>query len=247
MPASKYEQIYQEIRDDIISHRLEGGEYLPSENSYCAKYGCTRNTIRRAVAMLTQEGFVLPKQGKGVQVIYSLSDDRNIYTVGGIESFAETAHRNQRKVETNVITFKETVVDSAISLQSGFDIGTEIYYIERIRVIDDLAMIFDTNIYLKSEAPGLSREIAAKSVYAYLEDTLNMVITISRRRITAVTASRKDKKYLDLDGNNFVLCVEGQVFNSKGIMFEYTQSRHVPDRVCFVQTAIRQKSGLPSD
>ena len=70
MPRSKYEEIYKKIRDDIILGKYTNGDYLPSENEYVNHFGCTRNTIRRALYMLEQEGFVLPQHGKGVQVIY---------------------------------------------------------------------------------------------------------------------------------------------------------------------------------
>ena len=102
-------------------------------------------------------------------------------------------------------------------------------------------IILDTNYFLKSEMPDLSIDIAKSSIYEYLENTLHMVITTSRRRVTAEKATELDNTLLDLDEFHFVLVVSGQVFNSKGIMFEYTQSRHKPDQVCFVESAVRQK------
>ena len=240
MPRSKYEEIYKKIRDDIILGKYTNGDYLPSENEYVNHFGCTRNTIRRALYMLEQEGFVLPQHGKGVQVIYK-DEEGSIFTIGGIESFAEAAARSSQKVRTKVITFRKITADKAVSLTTGFDIGTELWFIERIRTVDGRALIFDTNYYLVNEVPGLTKEIAAKSVYNYIENTLGMIITTSRRRITAEKADIKDKEYLDLGTKDFILCVTGQVFNSKGVMFEYTMSRHVPDGVCFVETAVRQK------
>ena len=240
MPRSKYEDIYRSIREDIMRGKYSCGDYLPSENEYVNHFGCTRNTVRRALAMLEQEGIVLPQHGKGVQVIWQ-KDEGNVFTIGGIESFAETTHRNARKVKTRVAVFKEIICDHAMSLNTGFDEGSVLYYIERVRTFDGRAMIFDTNCFLKSETPGLTKEIAGKSVYDYLENSLGMSITASRRRITAESANNRDREYLDLHGKDFVLCVSGQVFNAKGTMFEYTQSRHVPDGVCFVETAVRQK------
>lgn len=146
--------------------------------------------------------------------------------------------------QKNIIDIRafEMKADEAISLFAGFDIGEDVFYIERVRRIGKKAIIFDTNKFLKSETEGLSREIAAASIYNYLENELGMNITTSRRRVTAQKATKKDYKYLDLGSLDFVLTVEGQVFNSRGIMFEYTQSRHVPDQVCFIESAVRQRS-----
>ncbi|MBQ7991476.1 MAG: UTRA domain-containing protein [Solobacterium sp.] len=241
MPKAKYEPIYRSIREDIETGKLGYGDFLPSENDYTEQFGCTRNTVRRALSMLAADGFVLPQHGRGVQVIYRPDENRTVFTIGGIESFAEATSRNQKKVVTKIESFKIIEADEKLSLKTGFDIGSELYYIERIRVVDGKALIFDTNIFLKSETEGLSPAIAADSIYRYLENSLHMTITTSRRRVTAEKARSRDKELLDLDTYDFVLVVTGQVFNSKGVMFEYTQSRHRPDQVCFVESAVRQK------
>lgn len=241
MPKAKYEPIYRSIREDIETGKLGYGDFLPSENDYTEQFGCTRNTVRRALSMLTADGFVLPQHGRGVQVIYRPDENRTVFTIGGIESFAEATSRNQKKVVTKIESFKIIEADEKLSLKTGFDIGSELYYIERIRVVDGKALIFDTNIFLKSETEGLSPAIAADSIYRYLENSLHMTITTSRRRVTAEKARSRDRELLDLDTYDFVLVVTGQVFNSKGVMFEYTQSRHRPDQVCFVESAVRQK------
>ena len=241
MAGTKYEPIYKEIKDGILSGQYPYGSFLPSENEYAARFGCTRNTVRRALSILSAEGYVLPQHGRGVQVILQPLPNRSMFSIGGIESFAEAAKRNNISTDTRLITFEETVVDEKMSLLTGFDAGTELYHIERIRFVEGRAVIFDTNSFMKSETPGLTKAIAESSVYQYLEDELGMTITTSRRIITAEKASEKDLRYLDLGGLDFVLTVSGQVFNSRGVMFEYTQSRHVPDQVCFIEAAIRQK------
>ena len=241
MPQSKYEQIYRIIRQEIESGFYRTGDFLPSENEYAARFDVTRNTIRRALSILTAEGFLLPQHGRGVQVIYEPDENRSVFTIGGIESFAEAVERSGKKAKTRLVTFQEITADEKISLQTGFDVGAALYYIERIRFIDNRATIHDTNMFLKSETPGLTPKIVSESVYEYLENKLGIVITTSRRRVAAEEAVPKDYEMLDLGHFDFVLSVTGQVFNSKGVMFEYTESRHVPDQVCFVETAVRQK------
>ncbi len=241
MPKAKYEPIYLDIRKQIETGILPYGSFLPSENTYAQQYDCTRNTVRRALTILTNEGFILPQQGKGVQVIYHMHPSENVFTIGGIESFAEATGRNTKKVVTKVIFFKEIVCDEAMNETTGFDVGSELFYIERVRELDGRKMIFDTNILLKSECEGLNEHHAETSIYRYLEEEKHMTITTSRRMITAERATLTDETLLDLDSYDFVLVVTGQVFNSKGIMFEYTQSRHRPDQVCFIENAVRQK------
>lgn len=70
MPRSKFGDIYRDLK-----YKIESGEYpyqslVPSENTLVAVYGCSRNTVRRALAGLIEAGYVQAIQGKGVRVLY---------------------------------------------------------------------------------------------------------------------------------------------------------------------------------
>lgn len=241
MPVGKYEPIYKTLKEEIENGTYASGDFLPSEKQCTERFQCTRNTVRRAIAMLTAEGYLLPQHGRGVQIIYRQNDGKSLFSIGGIESFSEASQRNGITCTTRLITFETVRSDEKLSLKTGFDEGAELYHIERLRLYGKKAIIFDENWFLASETTGLSPAIASSSIYQYLEKALGMNITTSRRRVTAEKASDKDRHYLSLHGLDFVLCVSGQVFNSRGIMFEYTESRHVPDQVSFIESAVRQK------
>ncbi len=242
MANSKYEKIYKNLKAQIESGKYPSGSYLPSENQLIAEYGCVRNTVRRAIAMLNEEGYLLSRHGIGAQVIYEPRETQSLFSIGGIESLSEATDRNNKKVRTKVLSVQEIVADDDISIASGFNVGTELICIKRLRYINNEPLINDYNLFLKSEVGTITKETASSSIYRYLEEELGMVITTSRRRVTAERATEEDKKYLKLNkGCDYVLVTTGQVFNSKGVMFEYTQSRHHPDKICFIESAVRKK------
>ena len=242
MPKAKYESIYRDLKDQIEAGEYPSGKLLPSENVLCETFGCSRNTIRRAVGMLASDGYVQSQHGKGIWSIYEPSD-QTTFVVGGIEPFAEAARRNGREPGTRLIDFKEITVDKEMSKRSGFPEGSEVYYIERVRLLDGKPLIFDINLFLKSAIPGLTPELAAGSVYAYAENEKGLKVTTSRRKITAERASSKDKHNLDLKDYDFVCVISSQTYSADGTMFEYTRSRHRPDCFCFIDTAFRPDSG----
>ena len=51
-----------------------------------------------------------------------------------------------------------------------------------------------------------------------------------------------DEKYLNLNAGDYncMAVVSSQTYNSDGIMFEYTQSRHRPDYFRFYDNAVRK-------
>ena len=241
MPKAKYAEIYKDLKRRIETEEYEFQEMLPSENTLIQEYDCSRNTVRRAIADLVTDGYVQSIQGKGVLVIYQPALQTS-FTIGGIESFKESAVRNNLKSETKVIHFAELVVDQKISQKTGFNIGDEIYYLQRLHYLDGKALILNHNYFLKSVAVDLTVEIAEKSIYDYLENTLGVNIVTSRRIMTVEKMTQIDEKYLDLGDYNCMAVVSSQTYNSDGVMFEFTQSRHRPDYFSFQDNAIRKSN-----
>lgn len=240
MPKSKFEQIYKDLKEKIESGDYAYQDLLPSENTMVSIYNCSRNTIRRALSKLTEQGYVQPLHGKGVRVIYQ-PIDQAAFTIGGIESFKESAIRNHRKRHTEVLQFAEITADERLAAKTGFPVGSELYYLQRVRFLDGIALILDINMFLKSLVPNLTKEIAENSIYEYIENDLGMSIVTSKRKMTVERATQIDEKYLQLNDYNCLAVVTGQTFNADGIMFEYTQSRHRPDYFCFQDTATRKR------
>lgn len=239
MPKAKYAEIYKDLKRKIETEEYEFQEMLPSENTLVLEYDCSRNTIRRAISDLVSDGYVQTMQGKGVRVIFQKALQTS-FTLGGIESFKESAIRNHQKPETKVTHFAELIVDKKIAAKTGFQLGDEIYYLQRIHYLDGKALIVNHNYFLKSVAEGLTKEIAEKSIYDYLENTLGVNIVTSRRIMTVEKMNQIDEKYLDLGDYNCMAVVTSHTFNSDGVMFEFTQSRHRPDYFSFQDNAIRR-------
>jgi GntR family transcriptional regulator len=65
---SKYQQIADHLRAQIGSGALAPGQRLPSEPDLAAQYDASRNTVRLAIALLTNQGLVVSRQGLGTYV-----------------------------------------------------------------------------------------------------------------------------------------------------------------------------------
>lgn len=241
MPKSIYEDIYKDLKHKIENDTFAYQEFLPPENTLIQTYGCSRNTLRRAVSLLVNDGYVQTMQGKGVRNIYQPSE-QTAFTIGEIESFKESAARNGQTAHTHVTIFTELHLNQKQANVTGFPVDAEVYYIQRIHYLDEVPLIINHNYFLKETVPGLSKEIAEHSIYEYLEDTLHMTIVNSKRIMTVEKVTEIDEKYLNLNirDYNCVAVVSSQTYNSDGVMFEYTQSRHRPDYFRFYDNAVRR-------
>ncbi len=241
MPAKKYSFIYDDLKRKIEKGIYKPQSCLPTEYTLVEMYKCSRNTIRRAVKELSEIGYVQSIHGKGVVVIYQKGEWSD-FSIGVIESLKEAALRNNLEYHTKVLVFTEFVVDERLHERLGFEVGAEVFYLQRVRYINNTPVIMDNNWFLKSVVPGLNKEIAADSVYHYMENVLGETIVTAKRMMTVEKATEMDRKYLDLGDYDCLAVVSSHTFNADGVMFEYTQSRHRPDRFVFSTMAMRRKS-----
>ena len=61
----KYVQIVEELKGKVLSGQIQPGDKLPSENVLAAQYHVSRQTVRKAIAILENEGYVYAEHGRG--------------------------------------------------------------------------------------------------------------------------------------------------------------------------------------
>lgn len=239
MPKAKFDSIYKDLKGKIESHEYPQQELLPSENTMVKIYNSSRNTIRRAISRLAKEGYVQSLHGKGVRVIFSPSENTEcpIHDFTTLKIYAD---KNALPYSTKVMQFAEITANEKISCKTGFPIGSNLYYIQRIRFLDEKPLILDISLFLKDLLPGLTEEIASQSIYDYIENTLDMSIVTTKRKITVEKATQIDHKYLHLKHFNCLAVTTSQTYNADGVIFEYTQSHQNPDSFCFQDTTTRK-------
>ncbi|MBM6683424.1 trehalose operon repressor [Collinsella intestinalis] len=235
---ARYDRIFTDLRAQIESGTFPYQELLPSESSLTATYDCSHNTIRRALALLREKGYVQPVQGKGVRVIWR-PRERATFEVGGVESFRESVARNRLTAETRVSDFRPVVCDKRLAELTGHPEGADLITVERVRLLDGRAGILDRSYFLADRVPGLTPQIAEGSIYTYLEDELGIEISTSKRTITVEPTTEHDRAMLDLGDADYLAVMTSQTFDKQGLMFEFTTSRHHPEMFCFHDTAVR--------
>lgn len=62
---TKYAKLMEYIKDEIIMGRIKPGDQIPSENTLAEKLSLSRHTVRKAISMLVNEGFLYTEHGRG--------------------------------------------------------------------------------------------------------------------------------------------------------------------------------------
>ena len=83
------DQIFEQIRDQILLGHLKVGDHLPSERKLCALFNVNRGAIREALKKLQQLGLIHIQQGGKTQVL-------NFYQTASINLLPDLLLLNQQ-------------------------------------------------------------------------------------------------------------------------------------------------------
>lgn len=61
----KYYVLMEQLKSDIKTGKIKPGDKLPSENELSALYQISRHTVRKAISILTNEGYIQAEHGRG--------------------------------------------------------------------------------------------------------------------------------------------------------------------------------------
>lgn len=233
----KYLTIYHDLAKRIQSNEWSRGSLLPSENELSKMYETSRETIRKALNLLAQNGFIQKVRGKGSIVIDA---HKFSFPVSGIQSFHELAQKlglNSRTIVNEIDYTKSRFIRKTLKVEPN----DKVWHVCRIREIDGKRIILDKDYFNERYVPKLSKEICEKSIYDYIENELKLDIGFAKKEIIVENATEEDRELLDLEGFPNLVVIRSLVYLEDASLFQYTESRHRPDKFRFVDFARRIK------
>lgn len=236
---AKYEMIYKDILGKIENGTYQAKEMLPGEFELMEAYEASRDTIRKALSLLVQNGYIQKSKGRGSIV---LDVNRYDFPVSGVVSFKELSTGLGSNVETEVICLEKTHPDARMKKILGLCDDDMLWIIQRVRKVDGEAIILDTDFINANVVPELSEEIVKNSLYEHIEGTLGLKIAYANKEITCQNANGMDQQLLDMKGYNMIVNVESYTYLEDTRMFQFTSSRHRPDKFRFKDFARRIKT-----
>lgn len=232
----KYLSIAQDLTNKIKHGQYPEGSLLPSEPILATLYGTSRGTIRKALLELTSNGQIQKVKGKGSIV---LDIAKFVFPVSGITTFTELNQKQQMHASTQVLALETRSLPTSIKKQVNChdDIAT---FVQRLRIIDQEPVVVDEDYILKSVIPEIPMSVAEHSLYAYIEDELDLKISYATKTITVEPVTEKIQQALQLEDVNLAVVVRSLTYLNDTTFFQYTKSMHRPDKFKFVDFARRK-------
>lgn len=236
----KFERIYHDLARDIDEGKYSVGDLLPSEKKLTEHYKVSRETARKALAILADRGYIQRIMGKGSLVI---DHKRYSIPVSSLVSYKEFAESASHNTQTELIELEDAILPHVPfqALAGGNIEQVPVTHVMRVRHMDGAAAIIDHDYIVKSVVPDIPREVAQDSLYTYFEQELGLNITSSSKQITVEQATPNDTKYLSLHAGEYVAVTTSITMLHDGTAFQYTISRHRADKFRYLDFAHRRQ------
>ncbi|MDD3123373.1 MAG: GntR family transcriptional regulator [Candidatus Izemoplasmatales bacterium] len=225
-----HEQIYEDIKNKILTKEYIYGSMLPREIDLMSIYKVSRHTIRKAMDRLFVEGYVYKVKGTGTFVKSSKAD----YKLSKMSSFSEIIDNQNGKPNSVVIEAKKIQADEKIKEKLDLGNTTDCYYIERIRRNGKTNLCFEKTYINPQLCPDIIEYITPNtSLYQLYETRYNLSLFEGTYDLEAITASKHISKILDISEGSAILYMEANIFVQSGVALYFVEAYYIGSRYTF--------------
>ncbi|MCV3329165.1 GntR family transcriptional regulator [Pediococcus pentosaceus] len=229
-----YTNIANNLIDKIKHHLFE--EKLPTEYELMQEYDVSRNTIRKAVDILSQKGLVRRVQGSG----YYINDfgpraDQTInLTMGVSEGF------NHLKLTSRVITFDRVVADEALAAEFGCLVGDDLYRVIRYRFRNRQAYTLEYAYYEREEVPFLPIEAAHDSLLEFIRNEYGVSVDTSDQYVGIESFTSEAAFITGLpQGDKYIVLYQSH-YRKNNVLFNFSKTYYLDRKIRFYFHASNQ-------
>ncbi len=202
-----YMKIYNDIYEKIKSNVLKPGGRIQPENVLKEQYNVSRDSIRKALQKLENDGLISRRAGAGTYVTSKIAD----YSLASQESFTEQMIKIG-KVPSSEILSIEILSDYDAEIGEKLDLvpGEKLYRVCRVRKADGDPMALEIVYVSQKLVPNLHTLLYEDtSLYKLYEDYYNLKMKDMEVHIEAELADKDVQKKLRLKENTPILKISG--------------------------------------
>ena len=84
---AKYYKLKEYLKQEILMGRIKPGEQIPSENALAEKFSISRHTVRKAISILVNSGYLHSEHGRGTYCTDRSIKRNNSRNIGVITTY----------------------------------------------------------------------------------------------------------------------------------------------------------------
>jgi DNA-binding GntR family transcriptional regulator len=202
-PIPIYQQIVNWMREQISSGKWPEHFQLRSEIDLAQELGVNRGTLRNAIETLIGEGLLIRIHGKGTFVAAKVLEQP---LAESLTTFSESLIHQNIPFETEVLERRVLIPDSLISTLLALDNDMPVFYLKRVRRVNDKPIIFLKNYVNYSACPGIETvDFVENRLFDVLEKRYDLRIAWGRRYFEARIADEEIAALLEIKSGDPVM------------------------------------------
>ena len=200
-----YKQLEEKLQKEIETGERPAGSRLPTENELSETYNVSRVTVRKALAGLSELGYLYRKSGKGTFV---------------------AEKKIQRGITNGVLSFTDMALRS-------LDKDEKILVLERIRYADGKPVQLELNKFPESFSFLFSENLNDSSLYEILKKH-NIILDHSQKTLDIVFATSKEAKALGISSGYPLLRIESVIHDVDNTITNLCRQLCIGDKFKFI-------------
>ncbi len=132
-PLPLHHQLEQFLREGIAGGRFPANEQLPTEQELMSFFELSRTPVRQALSKLTAAGLVMRKRSAGTIVLPERFEER----LSSLSTFTKEVEGRGQVPRAHLERFEIQTADPKRIMSLKLETGAKVYFIQRVRYIDD--------------------------------------------------------------------------------------------------------------
>jgi len=229
--------IYLDIQKDMLK-KIESGYYkvgqtIPTEVELSKEYKVSRPTMRQAIGMLVESGYLERKRKRGTIVCQKKIEQ---YFTQQIGSYDSEMQKKGHDSQTKVLTFKKEIASDEVKEVLKCDM---VFKLVRLRYINNKPNVFVTtympySIFKEYE----NYDFSSNSFYALCTKVRHPIITV-KRHLEVASADETLADLLQVNMMDPLFYFHSYGFDQNGEPIEYSISKYRGDTNSFTFTLNR--------
>lgn len=224
-----WRQIADAIRLDIVGGKLANGDRLPTEALLAERFSANRHTVRRALAVLAEEGVVMAEQGRGTFV---RSIRRLSYPIGKRTRFREGLKGQAATLASTSISDRIENATAQVAEALGLKPGAKVVRTEGMSIADGVPISRSTTWLSYRRFPDFATRINALQSTTLVYRSYDIEdYSRASTRISARHADVEETRSLNLAPGAIVLVSEAVDIDPDGTPLSYALTRFPAERM----------------
>jgi GntR family transcriptional regulator len=227
-----YQQIEENLREEIKSGKLQTHARLPSESELMTEYDVSRMTVRKALSRLEYEGLVYRQPGRGTFVAKQKIEQAISPMIGFNEKMKREGHQTRTKLLDSSIMDVEGFEPCCRAL--GLSAGAKVFRIQRLRYVDDEPAVIQTNYVPLELFPGIQYVDLQRSLTKVLQEIYGVEIKGYNSELQPTIPTEEEQKLLNLTKAIPLLSIESVSYDQRQRPIRFSKGLYRGDRFKFV-------------